>query len=186
MTSPPTPSESPGALSRDQISAGGPYDPAVSRVLLEQGVLAVNDMLDAKKQFEVKAIALLAVYVPATAATLGAPIAMSLDYAPLWFLSGVLFAIASLSCIRVLGREQYGSAGIDPRPWMTMHWLKVDANDPEKAARLHALLAHDVGQQFEISEKRNNRKAHYIEYAIRFSWFAAFAAALAVALDVWG
>lgn len=176
------------ALTREDIADGGPFDPVVARTLLDLGLLAVEDLLDAKKQFEVKAIALQAAFIPGAVAALGAPIVAKLDYGAVWLFSGLLFTFATVGCVFTLRGRKYGAAGIDPRPWLNERWLSRQhsaAPDGEKAARLHAMLAYDIGSQVELSERANSDKANLIRNSTMVGIFATISALIATGLEVW-
>lgn len=180
-------------LSRDELADGAPYNGTVARTLLDQGILALNDLLDSKKQFEVKAIALLAAMAPAAAATIGGPVIGQdvLKFELIWLLSGALFVVAAVACVFSLREMQYGAPGLeDPRDWLCDRWLRPSEEgvekfgDAEKAARLHAMLAHDIGAQIRRTIDANKDKIEKISAAIYFGMFGAAAALVAAVLEV--
>lgn len=186
------PSDPSEPWSRDALADGGPYNALVVRSLLDQGVLALQDLLDTKKQFESKAIALLAVFVPAAAATIGSLILSKdiLRFEYVWGLAGILFVFASIFLVFALREMDYGAPGIEPRDWLCERWLKpsqehgITFGDAEKASRLHAMLAHDLGKQIEQTTKSNEHKVQQISAAIYFGAVAAVVVLVGTALEV--
>lgn len=180
------------ALNRDQLRTLGPYNPAVARMLLDQGTLAIQDLLDTKKQYETKAIALLTAFTQIALAEIGATfIAQDLIYwDPVFIMSGVLFSFAAFACAWSLREMRYGSPGLDPREWLTPRHLAsdlagADINENAQAARLAAILAHDAGLQLTACRKANNTKMNLVSAGIFLGLGGLIVALLGSAGEIW-
>ena len=170
----PLPGETP--YSRNELREGLKLHPTAAKILLDQGTLAVQDLLDAKKQFEAKAFALLAGNVAFAGALLGVVMRSEPTEVAkvILFLAGVSFALAAIAAAVALFDVRYGAAGVDPRGWLTSRALTdvpedVVTGDEHKAARLCALLAHDLGKHVEACQKANSQKAMQLSAALTFT-----------------
>lgn len=161
-------------LSREEIATATGHHEGVARILLDQGNIAVQDLLDTKKQYESKAVALLTAFIQISIAEIGATFIAQdqIAYEYAFIGSGVLFAFAAFACAWSLREMRYGSPGVDPRRWLRPRHLFDDPGGGEpkgsmhKAARLMATIAHDLGGQLDYCAKSNKRKEQLVSAAI--------------------
>jgi|JI10StandDraft_1071094.scaffolds.fasta_scaffold57403_3 hypothetical protein len=181
------------ALDREQLRTLGPYSRPVAEMLLDQGTIAIQDLLDTKKQYETKAIALLTAFTQIALAEIGATfIAQELIYwDSIFIMSGVLFSFAAFACAWSLREMRYGSPGIDPREWLMPRHLIANTTgdattgDEAKTARLAAILAHDAGLQLAACRKANAIKMNLVSAAIFLGLGALAVALLGSAGEIW-
>ena len=160
-------------------------NPRIAEVAYEHAAKRLDDVLETKKSFEDKALALMGAYITVSLASFGA-VGLYLkepdmkSFCVSFSIAGAMFAVGAVAFLMAIPAKQYGARASAPEMWLVPGILDGEDDILPYMMSCIARFHHD---RIKLSQRANEEKASFLRAGILIGIFAPFIALLVLLLS---